>query len=84
VASQTARAVTGQTALPVIYVANGATGSTTPLISTTSGNLPLTNSILSAFTPSSIEVFFAQYGTWLLVGCATAVLAYAATHKRAT
>jgi hypothetical protein len=83
-ASQTARAVTGQSVLPVVYVANGATGSTTPLISTTSGNLPLTDSILSAFTPSSIEVFFAQYGTWLLVGSAAAYLAYAATRKRST
>jgi hypothetical protein len=78
VAAQTARAVTGQNALPIQYVANG-TGTTTPMISTTGGLLPLTGSTLSSLTPSSIEVFFAQYGTWLLVGGAAAFLAYAAT-----
>jgi hypothetical protein len=80
VAAQTARASTGQTALPIQYVANG-TGTTTPMISTTSGLLPLTGSTLAALTPSAFEVFFAQYGTWLLVGGAAAVLAYAATRS---
>ncbi len=77
-AAQTSRAVTGQTALPIQYVANG-TGTTTPMISTTGGLLPLTGSTLDSLTPSSIEVFFAQYGTWLLVGAAATYLAYAAT-----
>jgi hypothetical protein len=78
VAAQTARAVTGQSALPIQYVANS-TGTTTPMISTTGGLLPLTGSALGSLTPSSVEVFFAQYGTWLLVGGAAAFLAYAAT-----
>jgi hypothetical protein len=82
--AQTARAINGQTALPVQYVANGATGTTTPMISTTGGLLPLTSSILSSFTPSSIETFFAQYGTWLLIGGAAAFLAYAATRRKRT
>jgi hypothetical protein len=78
--AQTARAVTGQTALPIQYVANS-TGSTTPMISTTGGLLPLTGSTLDALTPSSIEVFLAQYATWILVGGAAAFLAYAATRS---
>jgi hypothetical protein len=82
--AQTARALAGQTALPVQYVANGATGVTSPMISTTGGLLPLTSSILSSFTPSSIETFFAQYGTWLLIGGAAAFLAYAATRRKRT
>jgi hypothetical protein len=79
--AQTARASTGQSALPVQYIAN-ANGST-PMISTTGGLLPLTGSTLKALTPSSIEVFFAQYGTWILVGGAAAFLAYAATRRHA-
>lgn len=79
--SQTARALAGQTALPVTYVANGA-GTTTPMISTTGGLLPLTGSMLSSLTPASLEVFFAQYGTWILIGGAAAFLAYAATRRR--
>jgi hypothetical protein len=82
VASQTARAVTGQTSLPIQYVANGATGTTTPVVSTVAGNVPLTNSILAAFTPSSIEVWIAQYGTWVLIGGAAAFLTYAATRRK--
>jgi hypothetical protein len=82
-AAQTSRAVTGQTALPVAYIANG-TGTTTPVISTTGGLVPLTNSILAGLTPSSIEVFLAEYGTWLLIGGAAAFLAYAATRRRTT
>lgn len=81
--AQTARAAAGQSALPVTYVANGV-GSTTPMISTTGGLVPLTSSILSALTPSSIAVFFAQYGNWILIGGAAAFLAYAASRKRAT
>jgi hypothetical protein len=84
VAAQTARASTGHAALPITYVANGATGTSTPMISTTGGLLPLTNSMLSALTPASLSVFFAQYGTWLLIGGAAAFLAYAATRRRAT
>lgn len=84
VSSQTARAVTGQTAIPVVYVANGATGATSPMVSTTAGLLPLTRSTLASLTPASVEVFFAQYGTWLLVGGAAAFLVYAATRRRAT
>jgi hypothetical protein len=83
VAAQTARASTGQTALPIQYIANG-NGTTTPVISTTGGLVPLTSSILSDLTPASIEVFFAQYGTWLLIGGAAAFLAYAATRRRKT
>jgi hypothetical protein len=82
VAAQTARAVAGQTALPIVTVANGATGSTSQVISTTSGLLPLTSSVLSSLTPSSVEVFLAQYGNWFLIGGAVAVLAYAATRRR--
>lgn len=77
--AQTARAVAGKTSLPIAYIANGATGTTTPMISTTSGLLPLTSSTLSALTPNSLEVFFAQYGTWLVVGGAALFLLYAAT-----
>jgi len=83
-AAQTARASAGQTALPVTYVANGATGTTTPMISTASGLVPLTNSILASLTPSSIAVFFAQYGTWILIGGAAAFLAYAASRRSST
>lgn len=79
-AAQTSRAVTGQNALPIQYVANG-TGTTTPMISTTGGLLPLTGNTLSALTPSSVQVFLAQYGTWMLVGGAAAVLVYAATRS---
>jgi hypothetical protein len=79
-AAQTSRAVTGQNALPIQYVANG-TGTTTPMISTTGGLLPLTGSTLNALTPSSLEVFFAQYGTWMLVGGAAAILLYASTRS---
>lgn len=79
-AAQTSRALTGQGALPIQYIANGA-GGTTPMISTTGGLLPLTGSTLSALTPSSIEVFFAQYGTWMLVGGAAAFLLYASTRS---
>jgi hypothetical protein len=82
-AAQTARAVTGQSALPVSYIANS-TGTTTPVISTTGGLTPLTSSILAGLTPSSIEVFFAQYGSWLLIGGAAAWLAYAATRRGST
>lgn len=80
--AQTARAVAGQSALPVKYVANGATGTTAAVISTKGGAVPLTSSILAAFTPSSLAVFFAQYGTWVLIGGAAAFLAYAATRRR--
>jgi hypothetical protein len=82
--AQTARAVTGESALPITYEANGATGGTVPMISTNNGLVPLTESILSSLTPSSIEVFFAQYGTWILVGGAAAFLAYAASRRRST
>jgi hypothetical protein len=84
VSAQTARAAAGKTALPVTYVANGATGGTTAMISTTAGLTPLTSATLAALTPSSLEVFFAQYGTWMLVGGAAAFLVYAATRRRRT
>lgn len=81
VQAQTARASTGQSALPIQYVAN-ANGGTTPMISTTGGLVPLTGSTLSSLTPAALEVFFAQYGTWILIGGAAAFLAYAATRRR--
>jgi hypothetical protein len=83
VAAQTARASAGQSALPITYVANGA-GSSTPLLSTTSGLVPLTDSTLASLTPNAIEVFFAQYGNWILIGGAAAFLVYASTRRRAT
>jgi hypothetical protein len=83
VAAQTARASTGQSALPIQYIAN-ANGSTTPVISTLGGLLPLTGSMLSDLTPAAVEVFFAQYGIWILIGGAAAFLAYAATRRRST
>jgi hypothetical protein len=83
VAAQTARASTGQSALPIQYIANS-NGTTTPMISTTGGLLPVTGSMLSDLTPASLEVFFAQYGTWILIGGAAAFLAYAATRRRST
>lgn len=83
VAAQTARAAAGQSALPIQYIANS-NGTTTPMISTTGGLLPVTGSMLSDLTPASLEVFFAQYGTWILIGGAAAFLAYAATRRRST
>jgi hypothetical protein len=80
-ASQTARAVTGKTALPVTYVAN-ANGTTSAMVSTTAGLLPLTSSTLASLTPSSVEVFLAQYGSWILVGGASLFLLYAASKRR--
>jgi hypothetical protein len=80
--SQIARAAAGQAALPIAYVANGGNGTTVPVISTTGGYVPLTSSILSSLTPSSLATFFAQYGTWVLVGGATAFLLYAASSRR--
>lgn len=80
--AQTARAVVGKTALPITYVANGASGTITPMISTTGGLLPVTSSTLSSLTPNSIQVFFAQYGTWLVVGGAGLFLLYAATRRK--
>lgn len=82
--AQAARAAVGKAALPITYVTNGSTGASVPVISTVAGSVPLTGSMLASFTPNSIEVFLAQYGTWLLVGGAAAFLAYAATRKRAT
>ncbi len=79
--AQAARAATGQTALPIQYVANS-NGTTTPMISTTGGLLPLTGATLASLTPSSIAVFFAQYGTWIMIGGAACFLAYAATRGR--
>jgi hypothetical protein len=69
--------------LPIQYIANS-NGTTTPMISTTGGLLPVTGSMLSDLTPASLEVFFAQYGTWILIGGAAAFLAYAATRRRST
>lgn len=79
--AQLARALAGQTALPVQYVANGQ-GGTTPMISTTGGLLPLTGDTLSSLTPSSIETFLVQYGTWIVIGGAALFLAYAATRRK--
>lgn len=81
VAAQAARAAAGQNALPIQYVSNG-NGGTTPVISTNGGLLPLTGGILAGLTPAALEVFFAQYGTWILIGGAAAFLAYAATRRR--
>jgi|ERR1700761_2667054 len=81
--AQLARALSGQSSLPIQYVTNS-NGTTTPMISTTGGLLPLTADNLSRLTPSSIATFFAQYGTWLVIGGAAAFLAYAATRRRAT
>jgi hypothetical protein len=80
VSAQTARAVTGSAAVPVTYVAN-ANGTTSAMVSTTAGLVPLTSSILSGLTPSSIEVFLAQYGLWMLVGGAAVFLLYAASKR---
>jgi hypothetical protein len=82
--AQVARATVGKSALPVQYVANGATGAVSPMISTHGGLLPLTGSSLAALTPASLEVFLAQYGTWILIGGAAAFLAYAATRRKST
>jgi hypothetical protein len=79
--AQTARAVTGSSALPVSYVTNGATGASVPVIATNSGYVPLTSSILSGLTPSAIETFFAQYGTALLIGGSALFLLYAASRR---
>lgn len=79
--SQTARAATGSSALPVQYVSNGI-GGVTPVLATKSGYVPLTTSVLNSFTPSSIEAFVAQNSTWLLIGGAAAVLLYAISRRR--
>ena len=82
--AQLSRAVSNQSALPIAYVANGATGTTTPVIKTTGGYVPLTGSTLSALTPAAITSFFAQYGSWILIGGAAAFLLYAASRRRST
>jgi hypothetical protein len=79
--AQTARAATGQVALPISYVAT-ASGTTTPVISTTQGTVPLSSTTLSSLTPGSMSVFLAQYGTWIAVGGAALFLLYAATRRR--
>ena len=79
--TQTARASTGQSVLPIVYASTGA-GTTLPVIQTNSGAVPLTSSILSAFTPAALSTFISQYGTWVLIGGAAAFLLYAATRRK--
>jgi hypothetical protein len=81
VSSQLSRAVTGSTAAPIKYVAN-TNGTTTAVVSTKSGDTPLTTSLLRALTPSTLTTFLAQYGTWVLVAGAAGFVLYAATRKK--
>lgn len=61
--TQIARAATNQLAAPITYTANAA-GQLVPVY--TNGS-PLTTQGLASLTPSSLSVFFSQYGVWVLV-----------------
>jgi hypothetical protein len=69
--TQLNRAKTGTTAAPITYTV-GPTGQLQPVYATQTPQgtvyTPLTTAGLASLTPSSLSVFFSQYGMWLLLG----------------